>query len=104
MDRRGSGTAGEPREAEVTTDMASKSPRKSPRKRQGVAVNPTMRGRGPKPGAPNAGRPPNELRAMAAAGLEPFIQRCLRIIRGRNADLAIKAGHALVRTWGSGAR
>ena len=33
-----------------------KSPRKSPAKR-GVAVDPSLRGRGPKRGAPNAGRP-----------------------------------------------
>lgn len=39
--------------------MSEKSPRKS-RKLQGVAVHPELRGRGPKKGAPNAGRPPNE--------------------------------------------
>lgn len=35
----------------------------TPRPKQGVAVHPEMRGRGPKPGAPNAGRPRDEWKA-----------------------------------------
>jgi len=37
------------------------------------------RGRGPEPGAPNAGRPPNELRAPAREGLEVAIPRLIPV-------------------------
>lgn len=45
-----------------------KSPGKSPVRQalRGVAADPALRGRGPRPGAPNAGRPPDEFKAMCA--------------------------------------
>jgi hypothetical protein len=45
-----------------------KSPRKSPQLR-GVAADKSLRGpgRGPKPGAPNAGRPPDAFKALMAS-------------------------------------
>lgn len=59
------------------------------------------RGRRPMRGAPNAGRTPDELRGMAAAGLPAFIARCVAIIeRGENDDTVIRAGLALHRITG----
>ena len=42
----------------------------SPRRLAGVAVDPALRGRGPKPGAPNAGRPPSDVRKAMRLALE----------------------------------
>lgn len=44
-----------------------KSVAKSRRPLAGVAADPSLRGRGPAKGAPNAGRPPDEFKAMMAA-------------------------------------
>jgi hypothetical protein len=47
---------------------ARKSPKKSQGKQplRGVAADPSLRGRGPAKGAPKAGRPPDEFKAMLA--------------------------------------
>jgi hypothetical protein len=46
---------------------APKSPKKSQHQRRGVATDPSLRGRGPAKGAPNAGRPPDAFKAEMAA-------------------------------------
>lgn len=61
---------------------AKKSQRKSPSGAvlRGVALDPSLRGRGPKKGAPNAGRPPNE-----------HLEWCRRMVSSPGAEKAVEA-------------
>ena len=43
--------------------------------------DPTRQGRGPKPGAPNAGRPTNRVKEEVAAGLERAVAIALRRLK-----------------------
>jgi hypothetical protein len=58
-----------------------KSPRKSPLR--GVAADKTLRGpgRGPAPGAPNAGRPPSEVKKALVEGFAASLPELLRLAR-----------------------
>lgn len=51
--------------AQATVEATVKSRRKS--QLHGVAVDPSLRGKGPKKGAPNAGRPPDKFKEMCRA-------------------------------------
>ncbi len=61
---------------------AKKSPRKSPNVR-GVAADKSLRGpgRGPAKGAPNAGRPPSEVKAALVQGFANALPELLRLAR-----------------------
>ena len=62
---------------------AEKSPAKSPRKLSGVAADKSLRGpgRGPKKGAPNAGRPPSEIKRLFLEGAAKALPELQRIAR-----------------------
>lgn len=84
-------------------DKAAVGAGKSAKKSAGLVGTPfkpgpdSRRGRGPKKGAPNAGRPPNELRAMLReAGAKIAIPRLAQIsAQGKDAD-AVRASAVIL--------
>ena len=65
-----------------TTPKLAKSAKKS-RPLQGAAANPALRGRGPAPGAPNAGRPPSILRDAYRQAAEARLPFLLDVVDGK---------------------
>lgn len=63
--------------------MADKSPAKSPRPLRGVAADKSLRGpgRGPAKGAPNAGRPPSEVKKALLRSFDELAPELARIAR-----------------------
>jgi hypothetical protein len=73
---------------------AKKSPAKS--RKQGVAVDPSLRGRGPAKGAPNAGRPPSEVKAALVAAFADALPELIRIARhGKSEGDRVRAADVL---------
>lgn len=68
-----------PESTAVVTLPDPKSARKSGQFQPG---NDPRRGRGPAPGAPNAGRPPNRIRELASTGLEHALPGISQIASG----------------------
>lgn len=65
----------------ATKRGGGKSPHKT-RALTGIAVDPSLRGRGPAPGAPNAGRPPSALREVYRMAAEERRHFLLEVIDG----------------------